>query len=436
MEKKIYNLWNVPRKVLITGATILGLISSCYFSNKYETKRSQTFPLAFSERTDLRKWAEYQEKQFGTAVDYLTTVNDSCMKVAEAWNIAKNADFFNLDKQLAKELEIKDMDGHTDKLTKLLDSIPTKADALANKLACYKNAANKITVVEKDLNNVWKEDHDDTYVPTPVTSMDSEGNIHTHIELRYNHTDHTYWYNKNNGEIASKSLDNFVKNFNGKVGFNEELPVVKRTHAEGEYAADTSMKHPDKKDMFTQEEYLRIANQWNFGSFIKSQIPYLNKLLQDIAKGSDSWRAEYPKPKSEYAYRTYSHWNNGPEPYQLSKGIEKNCLDYNTTVNDILSRISTTKKYSRDLLNSINKFVAITLDNAKGNKSVAEKDMLNRFVEMYKINFPNSKIEFDRRKRTEIIILLTLLGSMAGAGLGAGISEIRDLSSKRTSSSY
>jgi len=421
-------LWDVPRKALIIGTALLGLFGSCYLSNKNEIKRSQTFPLAFSERTDLRKQVEYQGKQFGEAVDYLTTVNDSCMKVAEAWNIAKENDFIisSSEEQLAKELEIKEMDGHTDKLTKLLKSIPKKADALAKKLKCYKDAANNLSRVERDLNKIWKEDHDDEYRTRIEMYPDSDGNMQTRVVTEYDYTDHTYWYNRSNGEIASKSLDSFVKKFDNKVGFNEKLPIVKRTHAEGEYAADKTIKHTDKKDKFTQKEYLKIANQWNFGSFIKSQIPSLDILLRDIEKGSDLWRVEYPNPKSKYAYQTCSPSDNGPEPYKLSKSIEKNCSDYNKTVVDMFSIINDTKVQSKKLLNSIEGFTKENLDNVKLTNSVTEKDILNSFVEMYKVNFPNSKINFDRRKRIGLILLWSFLGTMAGAGLGAGISEIRD----------
>ncbi|MBM3233007.1 hypothetical protein FJZ18_02470 [Candidatus Pacearchaeota archaeon] len=90
----IKNAWETIKEFVSTtsakitfGAILVGAITTLV-SYKYETQRSSSIPLAFSEVTQIEKDAASVGTHLENINRYLPKVNDCAMKIFESWNLA------------------------------------------------------------------------------------------------------------------------------------------------------------------------------------------------------------------------------------------------------------------------------------------------------------------------------------------------------------
>ena len=148
-----------------TWGAVVGLVAVGGTAHHLEAARPKLIPLAYSEITQIQRDAEAQGKTLSPATIYLASVNETSMKVFEAWNeshahLAPGTEASNF----ANELHFKlDLDPHSHKLPQLLRDLPQQAQTLRLALDPLVNVANGLRPVNASFGNAWQDSHSDNY---------------------------------------------------------------------------------------------------------------------------------------------------------------------------------------------------------------------------------------------------------------------------------
>ncbi len=116
---------------------------------QYEYSRSEIIPLSFSEKTQIEKDTQREEKQLGAMTVYLTSTNDAAMKIFEAHNESRSP-FGDEDRGFAKELEHakdKEFKRHHYTLTDLLTVLPKQGAAALELMKEYTESMRNLSPV-------------------------------------------------------------------------------------------------------------------------------------------------------------------------------------------------------------------------------------------------------------------------------------------------
>jgi len=272
------------------GAASLGLIS---FNN--ESERDKLIPLGFSEISQLEREADGKVEPIA---HYYASTNDIAMKVFEAWNIANKGFTFDFDKTLARELEFKTESTfkvHNYNLKSFFEVIGERSKNALLKFKQFIKVGGEVSGVNKKFDQTWDESHiDTTHIEIKTRSVcDGDGNCHTetYTETVCDYTTHRYRYNKQIGEEVSLLLDSVLAQ-NPNLVYPEELQLVMKTHAEGEYAAETS-REKEEYLLYTQKgRLLSIANTWNTGSnYVANQFEIM-EMWRELHSDANKWRRD------------------------------------------------------------------------------------------------------------------------------------------------
>lgn len=205
--------------VLAVAGTILFGAGAAWLSSWNE----YSYPLQFSERTQIEQDAKLRGEKPSAATIYHADALDIAMKTFEANN--KGAVFpSKKDYHFAKALKAKYNDpSHHFTLAQLTSGFDSNVIALKEEMDFQLKARDLFSSAYVQIKNAWRHDADDEYilVPVVVTSTDADGNVSTGIELQsqYDHTDHTYNFDRNQASVGLNSLKGFFsvprpRNFN------------------------------------------------------------------------------------------------------------------------------------------------------------------------------------------------------------------------------
>ena len=425
-KKFVKLLRDTPAEILILAS--LGLTVGLGIGYKHESDRAKLIPVGFSEISQMEKDSERRNEEIGPMARYLTSVNDTTMKVFECMDIANKRTYTgNNLKSFASELEFK-MDPsfriHKYELYKFLPALPQQAKNALDELSELIEVRNEMNNVNGHFQNSWNDSHIDHY-RTEVrteTYTDSEGHTHTRtytVEV-YDHTTHTYDYDKPEGEEASKDLDKVIKE-HPSIAFTEKITPASKTNADGEYAAETSREKKKGQIMFEDKEYMAIARTWYTGSTLMTNLPIIYQDWTALQTDSNQWR-EAKNTANSASYNTYSHSDPGPKEFQVARLTLDHGLEFTSSISEIVNGIEYVKVNAPVLEKKIREFIAVELDYKQGNGKKARDEIMAMSKKFYTLNF---KSGFDiERFRAEVVAALGLAGAVAGGLAGWGVDAL------------
>lgn len=381
-----------------------------------EINHAKLIPLGFSEIEQIEIDAQRRNKPVNPITEYYAKLSDVTNKVFECWNTSLEFSIFeNNNESFARELNAR-----KDKIYKyefdLFDSLPLVINKVLTSLKKYIELTSTLRNVEMEFGKTWKEDHNDEYILVPVTytTTDSKGNTSTYttLESRYDHTDHSYWYNKKQGEIAYQTGMEMMKYFY-RLDWPGNLLQPSKTNAEGEYAADRSRRI----ERHSKSSLMEIAVMWNTGSLyndLKDNILAYNNMYKLLK----IWEKDKDKATDEF-YQTGSHSSIGPKEYQSVKHVRDLANGVIQAINQLVFSLQTTKGELPVLKNMIEEYINVALNGKKGNARILKNEIISMSEQIYERNFPKgiNHTTF----RGWLLLLWIVVALTIGAGIGIGL---------------
>ncbi|OGR94662.1 MAG: hypothetical protein A2V88_00590 [Elusimicrobia bacterium RBG_16_66_12] len=412
-------LRDTPAEVAVVGA--IGLMVGLGLGWHHESAREASIPVGFSEIHQMERDAQAEGRQMGPMAKYLAGTNDMTMNVFNAWNTANaNTLAGSPVRNFASELDYNaglKMKIHHYELPDYFKMIPGQSDEARRLLEPYEQVRRQAADANGHLSRTWDESHQDvTHTEWRTRTVDDgngESHTETYTEEVYDHTNHSYSYDRDRGEAASSSLD-VLKAKGGKASFTEAMRIARQTNADGEYAAETSR---GLRQALSPEEAMKYASAWRDGSTLMTNLPVIHGRLSDLARDGDQWRGDKRTAHDEY-YRTNSHSDSGPREYQTVERALSHGQDLERAVTEVLDGVDYTKAMTPVLEAKIHELIAVQLDGKPGDAKKLSKEVLTIAKAIYAKNFKGG---FDvERFRAGVVLLASLLGALAGGLAGFG----------------
>lgn len=423
-------LRETPVEVFVCAA--LGAALMGYGFHKMEENRARKIPLGFSEISQLEVDLRNGGREVGEVTRYLTSVNDSVMKIFECWNESNRIAGDDNTRRFASELrKVIDPDYrvHHYNLNDFLTALPGQSNAVLRKLNYLKDAETRAAYVNSQFLGSWNDSHDDEY-HTEIyweteTSTDSDGNTTTDLVMKtrqvYDYTDHSYQYNRAEGEEASRSVDELL-NIHSSLGINEELRTASKINQGGEKAARES-RAKKEQERLTSQDLKAIADNWYNGSTLRARLPAASEALGRLRNDAYQWRGAKNTARST-SYRTYSHLDSGPVEFRIAESAVKSSHDLSSSLDNILEGVEYVNSTVPELDAKIRNFICITLNKEEGNTAKLKTEIMDTAKKWYNLNFEKG---FDvNRYRSGIVALGVFLGLVAGGAAGVGVNSLGD----------
>jgi len=409
---------------LVVGAVAGGLIA-----DHHQRFKARTIPLAFSEVTQQLK----EKRQLSEIQIYLMGLNDTLNKIWECYNKANEG--FSLDprESFARELEARIDPAytfHTHPLRELLAKngfVETHSQEALRELKPWVVVRNKTAPNNDTLGRVWDDSHHDvTHTETrtrTVTHTDSQGHTYTTTETYtvtvYDYTIHTYNYHRQEGEAASKALEELVSE---KIVLRPpKMRMTRSVGAENAYAIEKSHHLEDRSKV----EVRILSNNWFNGSTIRRALNDATSLYSRFPQNAISLKAATRTAHSE-RYRTYHHSDPGPAEFRTMNGVRSDGRAFVKNVDRMTNSIHEALNALPRLRDLITDLIRVELDKKKPLHSKsgrdAEKKLLRVTRDLYRSNFAYGyKID---PYSLWAVILSTLGGGLLGAGFGKAVDEL------------
>ncbi len=337
-------LRDTPAEVAIIGT--IGLMVGLGLGWQHEAAREASIPVGFSEIHQMEREAGAEGRQIGPMARYLADANDMTMNVFNAWNTANKRTMAGSPvPNFASELDFnagQKMRIHHYELPHYFKALPNEADAARRLLAPYDQVRGQAADANSQLSRTWDESHHDVTHTEWHTRTVNDGNGRSHTETDseqvYDHTNHSYSYDRAHGEAASTSLDALAQKGRA-ASFTEDMRTAKQTNAEGEYAAEKSR---GLRQVPSPEEALKYARAWKDGSTLMTNLPVLHARLGDLARDADQWRGEKSRAHDEH-YTTTSRSDSGPREYQTVERALSHGRDLERSVSEVLEGVDYTR---------------------------------------------------------------------------------------------
>jgi hypothetical protein len=416
--------------VLATAGIISGLVGSC----QNEQNRARYIPISFSEISQLQDSAAARGEELDPLTKYYASVNDFSAKIFEAWN--DESIFPRLPEHqrmwFAQKLD-QAMDTtqrlYSHNLRDFAESIPSVAqNVLRDELSDLQRIRAGTSVANSYLNNSWDDSHIDSYRTEVYTTIDSEGNPQVRTRQVYDHTDHSFDYNKRIGEMASLQLN--------KITTEEEpvelldIKVPKEIGAWNEQVIRRGIKLKEGEINPQAEEILRLAQLFKTGSAYQTGV-YSVIGLWDLLREKDTpaWTVAKRTAKSE-SYRTNSHYDDGPREFQVAETALNHGTNLVRGINNILDPIIYTRdnigelerkiKVFHGLVTPARHYPEIPEEEFEGKSArKVQREIIDMTKDIYKMNFPhgNDVNQF----RGLMLLLWSFLGGIIGTAAGFGL---------------
>ncbi|MDD5301951.1 MAG: hypothetical protein PHS14_02495 [Elusimicrobia bacterium] len=422
---------NTPSEILLIG--VLGLAIGLGAGHKHESDREKHIPLAFSEIHQIERDAERAGMAVGPLTRYLTSTSDMTMKVFEVWNESHANTYVGSNvHNFATELEYK-MDPsfkfHRYEIFDFVRDLPAQADAATAQLSHLDQLRRGLSPVVNDFNRSWDDSHTDHYRTEyyTVTVDDGKGKSHTETRSRevYDHTTHTYTYDRASGERASTGADALIAR-TGSLALTEVLHTASQTNAEGEYAAEKSRRNANGGARLSQDSLTKIANTWATGSTLMTNLPEADRLWAAFHGDANAWRAAKGTAHDD-RYNTGSHADSGPREFQTAERALADGAGAEAKLGEILDGISFVKANTPKLEGMIRELIDVELHYKKDGTDTKKlmREILTLSQQMYQKNF-NGGLEVDPYRK-----LMLLVYSLCGLGIGAALGAALDKASRK-----
>lgn len=382
------------------------IIIIIYKENQY----SQIIPLVFSEISQIKR---EQGTNLGAITEYYAMINDACMKVFEAHNLAQ--DSLDYEKKFASELEIHiepTFKTHRHNLPILLTNISPVAEKALNKLQELNVITELTGDISSDLENAWIDEHEDVYHTEiyTYTTTDEKGNTTTHTGTRqvYDYTIHTYYFKKEYSERAKAKLVDMLSKYVA-LTMPEKIYTSKITHAEGEYATEKSFKHYNKK--FTVQDAVKKITTWADGTTYNINMPKILTTYPAIGQYINTYISSLSTSRY-HRYKTYSSSDDGPKEFQINEHMGNINQNISTWGKQIIYPIKKMHTEAIPFYETINGYVDYSLNN--NNKKINSGMVINKTKQIYSEHFNGNSINTFNFLMVFIKIIVTL-------AIGAGI---------------
>jgi len=406
---------------------IFGLIGAASLGTlKYLEEIRREIPLGFSEISQIEEIAKEQEREVEPLNWFFPTASDTVMKIFECRN--ESMDNANWRSTFAAELQDRidpSMKIHRRELTDLFDEMPRNASRALQALSHFDDAQRRIQSVSTHLAKAWDDDHDHHYKTVWTictrTTTDSEGKISTETypctKQEYDYTVHTYTYKPKEAQAALRELQALFRT-HPSLEYSEDTILAKTTHAEGEYAAESSRGLVLEGKRLSQRELLAIANAWfKHNGF---QMNYSNVRQNSLEVGMHvrelSFAGQRAKSKS---YRTNSRSDSGPREYQQNV----RSLAFARSFADSIGRALEGPRFVRNNITKLEQktraFVEAAYLHGEGNPQQLAVEVLSLSHQWYVKNFPTA--DGTQPARPGNVMLHALLGLATGSLLGYGL---------------
>jgi hypothetical protein len=349
--------------------------------------------------------------------------NDAGMIIFESNNAAYAAG--NSDADFAKALSKNIMEAR-DKhlsLSAYAEQMPGYTQEALGSAEKAVEATQEVPPIESAFSNSWSSSHVDYYRTEYYQEevCDSENHCHSETKSRqvYDHTQHSYTYYPQQGELASRLLNEFIRN-HPDMTITEALQLAQQTSEENKAVIKAS-RHDEKP--LTDDEYLALTNTWAAGSNLLAYAPKMTAGFNNLGGLAPQWENATRTAHSE-SYITYSHFDSGPREFQIAGDGENTARNFISDAHHIVDGMMFSGKKVPELNAKVNQYIDVVLNHQKGDAHKLRDQIMDMAADLYQANETNG---FDVHPFKWLdVILLALLGMAAGAALGEGANYILD----------
>lgn len=435
-------LFRRTRLEVYLGAT-LGLAAASTFSLKYEYRREQLIPLAFSEIHQIEDDAKEKGEMIGHINHYLAQTNDLLMKIFEASDksyippaempSSPKAEKSESDSNKKFALELRRIldpnqpERHHYTLSDLFNLVPEQAEEVKKELEeqRYLEARSVLPSRRNDFSKAWTERHrvnTHSELRTSIeTHTDSQGHTYTttetHWETVYDNTDHYYYYHKEDGEIAFSRLDSLISDIL-RLQLNEKIRAASHTHEQNQWAISLSRRNSGKENPeLTEGDYVGMAMTWRRASILLQYLTKAENNWESLKNGSSRWRVAKEMARDEH-YNTISRTHEGPEGYQICKSIESDSNEFCSSIDQAVKGVNFTQTKIPELSDKVNKYLGVVLYGEAGNPRKLRNEIMDLAKEVYNQNYQGG-LDVNGF-RAYIFLLWSAIGVLVGMGAGFG----------------
>lgn len=394
---------NIKMWVAIVLAALFFPVTLALLAHRHEAIQSRTYAISFSEVEEIECKSEAGNYPLSSLNHFLPLAYDGIMKVLECSNVAVKRSFFTTDYDnfLASELDMRlepSLRVYKYDLSNLLGekgylrrwSDPQKntdLKQLQTVLACAQR-------VSLSLSPVWDVNHEDIYRTEYYTTVETDANGSTHMVTQshevYDYTIHTYTYHPENSLKALSATEELMR-----VPFPDDLlifHIARSTHAENEYAQDTSIRRRDMDHRLREGQMLMHTQTWLHATSIPADLRASKSLLCKAVPASFlGWKEICGQAKSvKYQNTNREKEEPGPEDYQaffrLQSAVTSLCQHTGKVfyiVDFLLSRLEQIGSDACAL-------IKIEKEGGSGSAAKFRDQILKNAEAAYKVGFENS----------------------------------------------
>lgn len=405
------------------GATI-ALTAVGTVAYHHEAPKRGEVPIAYSDLAQITADLKADGQEVNPLTQFYASNNDAAMLVLEANNTGYKKG--NSDKNFAAALiENNEQPNAAHKsMGDYAKEMPGNAQNALKALHHEVDATKELPAIESAFENAWSASHQDVYhtevyfETVCTTGANNTQNCHQEMRTKqvYDYTWHSYTYHKEHGELATKLLNEFLKN-HPEMTIEETLQLAEAVSAENKAVMKASRERELKGETPSDEEFLEFANTWANGSNLNAHAPKLASGYSDLSDLASEWANAAQTAKS-HRYITYSHYDSGPGEYQTANKGDNAADELANAAHKIVDGITFSGKKVPELNKKINEYIDVVLGRKDGDAKELRKDIMKMSRDIYEKNHGNG---FDTQTFKWLnVVLLALLGMAAGAALGEG----------------
>lgn len=410
----IGNLFRNAHLAIYTAAGI-GMVSGFIPSLKRELKRSQKFPLAFSEYDAIAE----EQAEIGGITNYLTTANDICMSAFECHNNSFNTMNSKPHKEFARNLESK-LSQNNHNLRDMFSELPSHAESAKEALKDYSLLHEKLEKINAMLADAWEDTHHDHYRTEVYVTINSKGRPCTRTRQVYDHTTHTYTYNKEAGEEASVLFSALFESLSC-ISLPEKVLAASEVSDMSIEKMRESRQDGKESVEITAEKAVEIASAWKSSSVLLKNIAYVDSEYSGLKELADAW-ANVKATAHDARYDTHSRSDSGPREFQAAENALDAGVAINESIESAFSSIDSSLKIAEELSGHVSDCTKQLYAVNSGKTRKHRKKTLEDAKELYLANF-SSGFDVDRFKESNVVIW-SLVGMAAGGAVGLGIDAL------------
>lgn len=434
LRSMIKAITNKPIEIIAGG--LLGLGVAFSVSYLHELKRDVAIPLGFSEISKLEERASASGKPIGELTHYYAALNDGLMNIFECWNDSYENSGRSIP-SFAQHLH-EGLDPRNKKYRHNLGSyilkletgqssgvyIPELASSALKRISDLMVVMNSLPEVSSKFNNSWNSSHvDHTHLEPKVSiSKDSDGHETTSTSLVevYDNTTHSYTYNSNIGESASKGLDAMISSMPNL--YYENLTPSQEVQKANRDAILKSRIARDKNTKINDNDFFSISANWATGSTYHFEMDQIHSAYSSLKDNANLWRS-LKNTSTSTSYVTTSRSSAGPEGFQVCTEAAEECDDIVSRFQILQDSIGSTFGDIPKLEKEIYAFISMPPEKMKGKEGInAAESIVDSAEQIYHLNFRNG---FDvARFRPLAVAGWSVVGLLAGLGLGLGASKL------------